>query len=71
VDGGLTPKSDDTNQFDAVVCSLRGEVRHMRPLLSDVKYWFSLAEEVRTIAEAMRDPEAARIMLEIARATIG
>jgi hypothetical protein len=39
----------------------------MRSLLSDVKYWFSRAEEARTIAEALRDPEAARIMFEIAK----
>jgi len=39
----------------------------MRSLLSDVKYWFSRAEEVRTIAEAVRDPEAARIMAEITK----
>jgi hypothetical protein len=41
----------------------------MRSLLSDVKYWFSRAEEMRMIAEAMHDPEAARIMAGISAAS--
>jgi hypothetical protein len=43
----------------------------MRSVLSDVKYWFSRAEEARTIAEAMQDPEAAWIMLGSPRVMIG
>jgi hypothetical protein len=38
----------------------------MRSRLNDPDYWHSRAEEVRTMAEIMSDPETQRIMLEIA-----
>ena len=38
----------------------------MRTLLDDAEHWWSRAEEARTIAEFMNDPEAKRIMFEIA-----
>jgi len=38
----------------------------MKTLLDDVEHWWSRAEETRTIAELMNDPEAKRIMLDIA-----
>lgn len=38
----------------------------MRTLLDDAEHWWSRAEETRTIAELMNDPEAKRIMFDIA-----
>ena len=38
----------------------------MRTLLDDAEHWWSRAEETRTIAEIMSDPEAKRIMFDIA-----
>ena len=38
----------------------------MKTLLDDVEHWWSRAEETRTIAEIMTDPEARRIMFDIA-----
>jgi hypothetical protein len=38
----------------------------MKTLLDDADHWWSRAEETRTIAEIMTDPEARRIMLDIA-----
>jgi hypothetical protein len=38
----------------------------MKTLLDDAEHWWSRAEETRTIAELMNDPEAKRIMLDIA-----
>ena len=38
----------------------------MRSRLNDPDYWYCRAEEVRTMAEIMSDPESQRIMLEIA-----
>ena len=38
----------------------------MRSRLNDPDYWYSRAEEVRTMAEIMSDPESQRIMFEIA-----
>jgi hypothetical protein len=38
----------------------------MKTLLDDAKHWWSRAEETRTIAEIMTDPEAKRIMFDIA-----
>jgi hypothetical protein len=35
-------------------------------LLDDAEHWWSRAEETRTIAELMNDPEAQRIMFNIA-----
>jgi hypothetical protein len=35
-------------------------------LLDDPEHWLSRAEEIRTIAEFMNDPEARRIMFDIA-----
>jgi len=40
----------------------------VRSRLDDPDYWHSRAEEVRTMAEIMSDPETQRIMLEIAEA---
>jgi len=38
----------------------------MRFLRDNAEYWHSRAEEARTIAEIMTDPEASRILFEIA-----
>ena len=38
----------------------------VRSRLNDPDYWYSRAEEVRTMAEIMSDPESQRIMFEIA-----
>jgi hypothetical protein len=38
----------------------------MKTLLDDAEHWWSRAEETRTIAELMNDPEAKRIMFDIA-----
>lgn len=38
----------------------------METLLDDPEHWLSRAEEIRTIAEFMNDPEASRIMFDIA-----
>jgi hypothetical protein len=38
----------------------------MKTLLDDAEHWWSRAEETRTIAEIMNDPEARRIMFDIA-----
>ena len=38
----------------------------MKTLLEDAEHWWSRAEETRTIAEIMTDPEARRIMFDIA-----
>ncbi|HYZ42033.1 MAG TPA: hypothetical protein VE687_15655 [Stellaceae bacterium] len=38
----------------------------MNTLLDDVGHWLSRAEETRTIAELMNDPEARRVMFDIA-----
>jgi len=38
----------------------------MKTLLDDVEHWWSRAEETRTIAEIMTDPEARQIMIDIA-----
>lgn len=38
----------------------------MRTLLDDAEHWWSRAEEARTIAEFMNDPEARQIMFDIA-----
>ena len=38
----------------------------MKTLLDDAEHWCSRAEETRTIAEIMTDPEARRIMFDIA-----
>ena len=38
----------------------------MKTLLDDAEHWLSRAEETRTIAEIMTDPEARRIMFDIA-----
>ena len=38
----------------------------MRTLLDDAEHWWGRAEETRTIAEFMTDPEAKRIMFDIA-----
>ena len=38
----------------------------MKTLLDDAEHWWSRAEETRTIAEIMADPEAKRIMFDIA-----
>jgi O-methyltransferase involved in polyketide biosynthesis len=38
----------------------------MRTLLDDAEHWWSRAEEARTVAEFMNDPEARRIMSDIA-----
>ena len=39
----------------------------MRTTLLDDKHWWGRAEETRTIAELMNDPEAKRIMFDIAK----
>ena len=38
----------------------------MKTPLDDAEHWLSRAEETRTIAEIMTDPEARRIMFDIA-----
>jgi O-methyltransferase involved in polyketide biosynthesis len=38
----------------------------MNTLLDDAEHWWSRAEETRTIAELINDPEAKRIMFDIA-----
>jgi hypothetical protein len=38
----------------------------MKTLLDDAEHWWSRAEETRTIAEIMTDPDAKRIMFDIA-----
>lgn len=38
----------------------------MHTLIDDIKHWYSRAEETRTIAEWIDDPEARRIMSDIA-----
>ena len=38
----------------------------METLLDDPEHWLARAEEIRTIAEFMNDPEAKRIMFDIA-----
>jgi hypothetical protein len=38
----------------------------MRSLLADAEYWLGRAEEARSLAEITRDPEARRIMFDIA-----
>jgi hypothetical protein len=38
----------------------------MQTLLDDAEHWWSRAEETRTVAELMNDPEARRIMFDIA-----
>ena len=38
----------------------------MKTLLDDAEHWLSRAEETRTIAEIMTDPEVRRIMFDIA-----
>jgi hypothetical protein len=38
----------------------------MKTLLEDAEHWLSRAEETRTIAEIMTDPEARLIMFDIA-----
>jgi hypothetical protein len=38
----------------------------MRTLIDNAEHWWSRAEETRTIAELMSDPEARRIMFDIA-----
>jgi hypothetical protein len=38
----------------------------VKTLLDDAEHWLSRAEESRTIAEIMTDPEARRIMFDIA-----
>ena len=38
----------------------------MKTLLDDAEHWWCRAEETRTIAEIMTDPEAKRIMFDIA-----
>ena len=38
----------------------------MKTLLDNAEHWWSRAEETRTIAEIMTDPEARQIMFNIA-----
>jgi O-methyltransferase involved in polyketide biosynthesis len=38
----------------------------MHTLIDDAEHWHSRAEETRTIAELVHDPEARRIMSDIA-----
>jgi len=38
----------------------------MQTLLDDAEHWWSRAEETRTVAELMSDPEARQIMFDIA-----
>jgi hypothetical protein len=42
----------------------------MRFLRDNAEYWHRRAEEVRTIAETMNDPEAMRILFEIAESYV-
>ena len=37
-----------------------------RPLLSNAKHWHDRASEARALAETLSEPEAKRLMLEIA-----
>ena len=46
--------------------SIGGGGVQMKTLLEDAEHWWSRAEETRTIAEIMTDPEARRIMFDIA-----
>ena len=39
----------------------------MKTLLDDAEHWWCRAEETRTIAEIMTDPEARQIMFDIAQ----
>ena len=39
---------------------------NMQTILDDAEHWWSRAEEARTIAELIDDPEARRIMFDIA-----
>jgi hypothetical protein len=39
----------------------------MHTLIDDAEHWHSRAEETRTIAEMINDPEAQRIMCDIAK----
>jgi hypothetical protein len=39
----------------------------VRSRLDDPGYWYSRSEEARAIGEVFRDPEAQRIMFEIAQ----
>ena len=50
----------------AIGFDLVAEVCNMKTLLDDAEHWWSRAEETRTIAEIMTDPEARRIMFDIA-----
>ena len=39
----------------------------MKTLFDDAEHWLSRAEETRTLAEIMTDPEARQIMFDIAK----